>query len=163
MLQCSWYNVKLWDFFLQIPVVFEMLENYEKFDHIMCGQPRWLLGSVESGDQTCVTSINLGQKSPEQINKLQICVAWNASQCDVTWSWITITDQYWPLTMDNQPSQNRLTPGWPAHTCPRCLLRLMVTCEPVVRASSSWRSQTRFPSQEVTLFAGHSHSVINAQ
>ena len=41
-------------------------------------------GSVESGDQTCVTSINLGQKSPEQINKLQICVAWNASQCDVT-------------------------------------------------------------------------------
>lgn len=27
------------DFFLQIPVVFEILENYEKFDHIMCGQP----------------------------------------------------------------------------------------------------------------------------
>ena len=36
---------------------------------------RLVLGSVESGDQTCVTSINLGQKSPEQINKLQICVA----------------------------------------------------------------------------------------
>ena len=37
-------SLKPWDFFLQIPVVFEMLENYEKFDHIMCGQPQLTAG-----------------------------------------------------------------------------------------------------------------------
>ena len=100
------YNVKLWDFFLQIPVVFEMLENYEKFDHIMCGQPRWLLGSVESGDQTCVTSINLGQKSPEQINKLQICVA---MECFTVWCHMIMNHNHWSIlaTDNGQPAESK--------------------------------------------------------
>ena len=113
---------------------------------------RWLLGSVESGDQTCVTSINLGQKSPEQINKLQICVAWNASQCDVTWSWITITDQYSPhWQWKTRRVKIGVTPGWPEHTCLCCLLRQMVTCEPSLwsQPARAWEAEVGYRGNAV--------------
>ena len=101
------------------------------------------LGAVESGDQTCVTSINLGQKSPEQINKLQICVA---MECFTVWCHMIMHHNHWSIQprhkvtiVDNQPSQNRFMLYWPVSTCPPCLLGLiMVTCElwtPVVRAN----------------------------
>ena len=92
---------------------------------------RLVLGSVESGDQTCVTSINLGQKSPEQINKLQICVAGmlhSVMSHDHESQSLINTKQ----SDNRQPaSQNRFTPEWPVSTCLSPVsCGLMVPCEP---------------------------------
>ena len=126
ILTARWYEIKMkpWIFSLQIPVVFEILEELWKvwphnvWPALLGAGAQWRVETKHAW-QLLILVRSLRSRSTNSKYVRHGMLHSVMSHDHESQSLINTGDK---VTIDNQPSQNRFTPGWPLSTCPRLLV-----------------------------------------